>query len=120
MAKAKAKTRPIAIPVTARQIAMWKCAAALAPVPPTWLGPTWARIVAAPAGPKRGTRMVRVSQRIFDRRKKDFDRLEPDEIACVLGGWLDTQALGILFCHGLQRIPGKPVPQWDMDDDIPF
>lgn len=117
MPSARKGARPVAIPVTFRQVTMWKCAAALEPVPPTWLGLSWSEVLATPIDWHRGRMTLDIPSRILAKQPRCLER---DEVARLLGGVLHDHAQSILERHGLKCIPDPARPRSDMEDEIPF
>ena len=113
----RAKYRTVDIEVSRDQLVLWTCAAALEPVPPTWLGPTWAEVLATPADLARGRMMLDVPTRFLAKFTTRDDR---EQLFYIVPSWLTDQALLILERHGLQPIPIKYTRDAEPEDGIPF
>lgn len=109
--------KSVEISVKPEDIVLWKCAAALEPVPPTWAGLSWQELLATPLA--NGTMAVMLPNRFMAEYRTREDR----ETMFISVPYLITnQAELILEKHGLQRIPIKYTrdPKPDREDDIPF
>lgn len=113
----RAQTRPVDIEVTRDQLAIWTCAAALEPVPPTWLGPMWRDVLATPVDFDRFRMTLNVPMSFID---KYCSRDEREQLNMIIPYWLTEQALVILERHGLQPIPLKYTRDAEPEDEIPF
>jgi hypothetical protein len=113
------KRRPVEIEVTSEQIAFWKCAAALDPVPPTWAGPTWAELLSAPVGSDTSSMTVLFPISFLSEFRSGDDKAT---MHFVVPSIITDHALHILERHGLQRIPVNHMRLRtpDTDEDIPF
>lgn len=117
MTKRAQKTRAVDIEVTRQDFALWTCAAALEPVPPTWLGPTWRDILATPVDFDNFRMTLNVPVRFIAR---NFMRNEREQLSMTIPWWLTEHALMILERHGLQPIPIKYTRDAEPEDEIPF
>lgn len=96
---------------------MWTCAAALEPVPPTWLGMSWRKLLAMPVDLAAGAMTVRVATRYTAHYRTKLEReCMIEAITCTL----DQHAILILERHGLQPIPIDYTQGLPGEDDIPF
>lgn len=117
MTKRAKKTRAVDIEITRQHVAVWKCAAALEPVPPTWLAPTWRVILAMPVDvPRLGMTLI-VPARLISRGARVLDQ---QELGLYITWLIEEHALSVLERHGLQRIRGGHEPTTDLEDEIPF
>ncbi|NBU58938.1 MAG: hypothetical protein EBS23_04030 [Betaproteobacteria bacterium] len=109
--------RPVEISVKPEDIVLWKCAAALEPVPPTWAGVTWQELLATPFAD--GSMTVMLPTRFTAEYRTREDR---ETMFISITYLITNQAELILERHGLQRIPIKYTrdPKPDREDDIPF
>jgi hypothetical protein len=114
-----ARNRAIDIKVSPEEIVLWKCAAALEPVPPTWAGPTWAELLATPIDPATHWMTVMLPTSFTAQFRT---REERETMFMTVPIMLTEQALLILEKNGLQRIPVKYMRERDPepDDAIPF
>lgn len=115
----RARFRAIEIKVTPEEIALWKCAAALEPVPPTWAGLTWAELLETPIDPHTHWMTVTLPTSFTAQFRTREDR---ETMFMTIPIMLVEQALMILEKNGLQRIPAKYTRERDPepDDAIPF
>lgn len=113
------RTRSVEIVVTREQIAFWTCAAALDPVPPTWLGPTWRELLQAPVDPSQSSKTIAFPTSVLAEFRSRDDRAT---MHFVLPMIITDHALSILERHGLQPIPSHycRTTMRAADDDIPF
>ena len=109
--------KPVKISVKPEDIVLWKCAAALEPVPPTWAGVTWQELLATPLAD--GSMTVMLPTRFTAEYRTREDR---ETMFISIPYLITNQAELILEKHGLQRIPIKYTrdPKPDREDDIPF
>lgn len=117
MTAKRARQRAIDIKVSPEELVLWKCAAALEPVPPTWAGLTWAELLATPIDPETHWMTVKLSTSFTARYRTREDR---ETMFLTIPLMLTEQALLILEKHGLQRIPVKYTRGPEPDDAIPF
>lgn len=112
-------SRKVDIKVRPDEIVLWKCAAALEPVPPTWIGPTWDELLATPLDPETNWMTVTLPTSFTAQFRTREDR---ETMFITIPIMLMEQALLILEKHGLQRIPVKYMRDRDPepDDAIPF
>lgn len=110
-------TYAIDIKVSPEEIVLWKCAAALEPVPPTWAGPTWDELLAIPVYPETYWMTVTLPASFTAQFRTREDR---ETMFLTVPMMLAEQALLILEKHGLQRIPVKYTRDPEPDDAIPF
>lgn len=113
----RVRHRAIDIKVTPEEIVLWKCAAALEPVPPTWAGLTWVELLEAPIDPHTHWMTVTLPTSFTARYRTKEDR---ETMFISVPIMLTEQALLILEKHGLQRIPAKYTRDPEPDDAIPF
>jgi hypothetical protein len=115
----RSPTRAIDIKVSPEEIVLWKCAAALEPVPPTWAGPTWGELLATPIDPETHWMTVTLPTSFTAQFRTREDR---ETMFMTIPILLMEQALLILEKNGLQRIPVKYTRERDPepDDAIPF
>lgn len=109
--------RAIDIKVSPEEIVLWKCAAALEPVPPTWAGLTWAELLATPINPGTHWMTVKLPTSFTAQFRTREDR---ETMFLTVPMMLTEQAALILEKHGLQRIPVKYTRDPEPDDAIPF
>ncbi|KAB2910278.1 MAG: hypothetical protein F9K29_25200 [Hyphomicrobiaceae bacterium] len=113
----QARHRAIDIKVTPNDIVLWKCAAALEPVPPTWAGPTWAELLTTPVDRETQWMTVKLPTSFTARYRTRDDR---ETLFLIVPMMITEQALLILEKHGLQRIPVKYTRDPEPDGYIPF
>jgi len=113
----RASHRAIDIKARPEDVVLWKCAAALEPVPPTWAGLTWDELLATPIDPHTHWMTVKLPTSFTARYRTREDR---ETMFLTIPLMLTEQALLILEKHGLQRIPVKYVRDREPDDAIPF
>lgn len=113
----RASTRDVDIKVSTEELVLWKCAAALEPVPPTWAGLTWAELLATPIDPETHWMTVKLPTSFTAQFRTLEDR---ETMFMTIPIMLMEQALLILEKHGLQRTPLKHTRDPEPDDAIPF
>lgn len=114
----RARRRAIDIKVTPEEIVLWKCAAALEPVPPTWTGLTWDELLATPIDPETRWMTLKLPTSFFTAEFRT--REDRETMFMTIPIMLVEQALLILEKHGLQRTPLKYTRDPEPDDAIPF
>lgn len=103
------------IEATLPQLAYWKCAAALEPGLPSWVGPAWGQLLAMPIEHSTASLPVLLTRDLYVQMMQEEC---PGSVPINVEHQLTQQALEILRRHGLQPIPiAKPV---EPDDYIPF
>lgn len=111
-------TRKVDIKVSSEELVLWKCAAALEPVPPTWTGLTWDELLATPIDRETHWMTVTLPTSFFT---AEFRTCEDREtLFLTIPIMLREEALLILEKHGLQPIPVKYTRGPEPDDAIPF
>lgn len=97
------------------ELCYWKCAAALEPALPTWVGPAWGQLLSTPIGPETALLPVLLTRDLYVQLIEEDC---PSTAALTLRHQLTEHALDILRRHGLQpiRIPKPDEPE----DAIPF
>lgn len=97
------------------ELAYWKCAAALEPALPTWVGPTWGELLSTPIDRETGTLPVLLTR---DYYRQLIEEDGPSAAPITVYYFLSEHAVEILRRHGLQPILK---PKCDEPDDyIPF
>lgn len=97
------------------ELSYWKCAAALEPALPTWVGATWGELLSTPIDRETGILPVLLTR---DYYRQLIEEDCPSAAPIIVRHQLDQHALDILRRHGLQPIP-KPKCV-EPDDYIPF
>ncbi len=114
----RARHRAIDIRVSPEEIVLWKCAAALEPVPPTWVGLTWDELLTTPIDRETHWMTVTLPADFFTAEFRT--REDCETLFMTIPIMLREEALLILEKHGLQRIPVKYTRDPEPDDAIPF
>lgn len=97
-------------------VSYWKCAAALEPALPTWVGPAWGQLLATPIDPDKKCLPVVLTRDLYQQMGEEWDH--HGIVPINVGYMLTQQASEILKRHGLQPIPvARPS---EPDGYIPF
>lgn len=97
------------------ELSFWKCAAALEPALPTWVGPTWGELLSTPIDRETGTLPVLLTRHYY---RQLIEEDYPSAAPIIVRHQLCQHALDILRRHDLQPIP-EPKSS-EPDDYIPF
>lgn len=105
----------VEVKATQPELSYWKCAAALEPALPTWVGPAWGQLLSTPIDPETAALPVLLTRDLYAQMTLEDC---PSAVSIILHHQLTEHALEILRCHGLQRVPVTQ-PQ-EPEDAIPF
>jgi len=105
----------VEVKATQPELSYWKCAAALEPALPTWVGPAWGQLLSTPIDPETAALPVLLTRDLYVQMIEEDC---PSTVSISLHYLLTEHALEILRRHGLQRVP--VTKREEPEDTIPF
>jgi len=105
----------VEVKATPPELSYWKCAAALEPALPTWVGPAWGQLLSTPIDPETAALPVLLTRDLYVQMIEEDC---PSAVSIILHHQLTEHALEILRRHGMQRVP--VIKPDEPEDTIPF
>lgn len=105
----------VELKVAAPELTYWKCAAALEPALPTWVGPAWGQLLPKQNDARTASVPVLLTRDFY---MQMIEEDCPSAVPILVEHQLTQHALEILRRHGLQPVP--VARRNEPDDYIPF